>query len=430
MPKKDETKTEPFYLNVGDPDVRANLYETYAGLRSKSPVTRALLTAGEDMDAKSLTGATGREVYLITAYDEASAMMSDDRYSVDPRSIMTPEQLAQMPAIPKEYEPLLKSMQVFDPPDHTRLRRLVQPSFTPRKIEELRPNVQRLTDELLDTAEREAKERGETAPNRRMDLLESFAYPLPLTVILEMLGVPQSVQVEVRDWTSTWTEYGIETEEYRNALNDFIAFLHELFADKRANPANDLTSELVHAEEEGDRLNEDELLSMVFILIFGGHITTVNLVSTGIVQLLNHPDQRARLEADPELVKNAVEEILRYSGSVEMLVRHAKEDVELAGTVIPKGSGVMAVMAAADRDPARFPQPDVFDIARPEANRHLAFARGVHVCLGAPLARMEGQVAIGTIFRRYPDLRLEDPNTKVELLASQQRGVENATVLF
>jgi cytochrome P450 family 107 subfamily K polypeptide 1 len=430
MPRPTHATTTPIHLDLRDPDVRANIYETYSALRGEKPVAPGILTVS-DQDDTDFSGTLGRELSFATGYDEALAVLTDDRFAIDGRAVMTPEQLATLPPVPDEFRPLLSNLLSLDPPDHTRLRRLVQPSFTPRTMEAMRPRIQAIAEELLDAAERAAAARMETAPNRMIELIDAFAYPLPMTVISELLGVPMEDRAQVRAWSEALIESQAPTEEMRSVLVDFTAYLRQLFEQKRRQPADDLTSQLVHAEEEGDKLDDEELLSMVFILIVAGHVTTVNLIGNAVLALLTHPDQLARLHANPELVKGAVEETLRFWGPVEMAApRFARDDLEFAGTTIRRGRAVLPVLAAADRDPERFPSPDRFDIERPDASRHVAFGKGVHLCLGAPLARVEGQIAVETVFRRLPELRLAEPLDAPPIHPSLFRGPERLSLLF
>jgi cytochrome P450 len=304
-------------------------------------------------------------------------------------------------------------------------------------MEALRGNIQQIVDDLLDQAELAAAERGEVAPNRRMDLIETFAYPFPVTVISDMLGIPREDRDTIRGWTehllSADRRRGQELdEETRAGLREFIDYLKDLFERKRHAPTDDMISRLVHAEEDGDMLDEEEVLSTVFLLFLAGHVTTVNLVGNGVVALLTHPDQLAKLKANPELLaKGVVEETLRYWGPVDFIGRRiAKQDVNVGDTVIPAGEQATVSLASANRDPERFANPDVFDITRAEANRHVAFGKGIHVCLGAPLARVEGQIAFATLFRRFPELRLAVPPDEVHWGGSFLRGFGRLPVLF
>ena len=399
-------------VDLFDPTFKANPYPTYAELRSEAPVYRAELP-------------DGRGVWLVTRYDDVVAVLKDERFAKDWRSAMTPEQLAQIPPIPEVMKPLSENMLDKDPPDHERLRRLVSKAFTPRLIERMRPRVQDIADTLLDAVE----------DNGGMDLIGDYAFPLPITVIAELLGVPVEDRNRFREWSDAAVS-GDTTQEYVEKIllphmQAFIDYLRALFEEKRDNPKDDLISALVLAEEAGDRLSEDELLAMVFLLLVAGHETTVNLIGNGTLALLQNPDQLQKLRDDPSLIKPAIEELLRYDGPVETSTeRFAREDVAIGDTVIPKGEMVMIVIAAADHDPERFPEPDALDIARAD-NKHLAFGKGIHHCLGAPLARMEGQIALGTLLRRMPDLRLKgSPESLTWRPGMVLRGLKGLPVAF
>ena len=433
--------TEPVELNITDPHFMANAHELYADMRAKGPVSRVRFAGMEqevsgDGTEEQQNGFFGRrETFFVTHYDEVIETLLDDRFAVDPRSTMSSEQVEKLESqTPEEFRLLSRSIISLDPPDHTRLRKLVQPSFTGRGMQALRGSIQQIVDDLLDEAERDAAERGETAPERRMDLIEAFAYPFPVTVIGDMLGIPREDRETIRGWTENLlrVDRGRADEEVRAGLREFIDYLKDLFEHKRRAPTDDMISRLVHAEEDGDVLEEDEILATVFLMFLAGHVTTVNLVGNGVVALLTHPDQLAKLKANPDLLaKGVVEETLRYWGPVDFIGRRtAREDVEVGGTVIPKGEQATASLASANRDPERFANPEVFDITRPDANRHVAFGKGIHVCLGAPLARVEGQVAFATLFRRYPELRLAVPSEEVRWGSSFLRGFARLPVLF
>jgi cytochrome P450 len=439
MAHKEAGLTQPVELDIADSHFMADAYDTYADLRAKGPVSRVRFAGGEE---ESGDGEESREfffrneTFFVTHYNEVIATLLDDRFSVDPRSGMSEEQLEQQPPMPEELRPLSRSILLLDPPDHTRLRKLVQPSFTGRGMQALRGNIQQIADDFLDKAERDAAERGEATPDRGMDLIKTFAYPFPITVISDMLGIPREDRETIRGWKENLLRAdrlrGREMdEETRAGLREFIDYLQDLFERKRRAPTDDMISRLVHAEEDGDVLDGDEVLSTVFLMFLAGHVTTVNLIGNGVVALLTHPDQLAKLKANPELAKGVVEETLRYWGPVDFIGRRiAKEDVEVGGTVIPSGEQAAVSLAAANRDPARFANPDVFDITRADANRHVAFGKGIHVCLGAPLARVEGQVAFGTLFGRFPELRLAVPAEEVRWGASFLRGFARLPVLF
>jgi cytochrome P450 len=445
---EDVQRTKPVELNLADPHFMANAYDTYADLRAKGPISRVRFVTGADKaDEAPGDGANeqrpedffGGETFFVTHYDEALATLLDHRFSVDPRSAMSPEELEQQPEMPEEFRLFSRSILALDPPDHTRLRKLVQPSFTGRGMEALRGSIQQIADDLLDQAERDAAGRGEVAPERRIDLIEAFAYPFPVTVISDMLGIPREDRETIRGWTENLLSAerigrGREMEEeVRAGLREFIDYLKELFERKRRAPTEDMISRMVHAEEDGEILDEEEMLATVFLMFLAGHVTTVNLIGNGVVALLKHPEQLKRLKENPELLaKGVVEETLRYWGPVEFVGRRiAKEDVALNGTVISTGEHATVSLAAANRDAERFVNPDVFDIGRTDANRHVAFGKGIHVCLGAPLARVEGQVAFATLFRRYPELRLGIPDEEIRWGGgSFLRGFARLPVLF
>ena len=436
---KEARPTEPVELNIGDPHFMANAYDTYANLRAKGPVSRVRFASGAEEaagdDREEQRGFFGsQETFFVTHYDEVISTLLDHRFAVDPHSTMSPEQVEELEAqTPEEFRLFSRSIISLDPPDHTRLRKLVQPSFTGRGMQALRGTIQQVVDDLLDQAERDSAEHGEAAPDRRMDLIEAFAYPFPVTVISDMLGIPREDRETIRGWTENLlrVDRGRVDEEVRVGLREFIDYLRDLFQRKRRAPTEDMISRLVHAEEDGDILDDDEVLATVFLMFLAGHVTTVNLVGNGVVALLTHPDQLAKLKADPELAKGVVEETLRYWGPVDFIGRRiAREDVEVGGTVVPTGEQATVSLASANRDPARFANPDIFDITRAGANRHVAFGKGIHVCLGAPLARVEGQVAFSTLFRRFPELRLAVTAEEVRWGGSFLRGFARLPVLF
>jgi cytochrome P450 len=434
---EDARLTDFVELDRGDPHFLANAYDMYAELRAKGPVSRACIVGAEERRWKERRGFFRSETFFVTHYDEVLATLLDNRFSVDPRAEMSPEELKQESSVPEELRLISRSLISLDPPDHTRLRKLVQPSFTGRGMQALRGSIQQIVDDLLDQAERDAAERGELAPARRMDLIEAFAYPFPVTVISDMLGIPREDRETIRGWTENllradrYRDQEVD-EEIRAGLREFIDYLRDLFERKRQQLADDMISRLVHAEEDGDILNEEEVLATVFLMYLAGHVTTVNLVGNGVVALLTHPDQLKKFKEHPEeLAKGVVEETLRYWGPVDYIGRRiAKEDVEVGGTVIPKGEQATASLASANRDPERFADPDKFDISQADANRHVAFGKGIHVCLGAPLARVEGQVAFSTLFRRFPELRLAVPAEEVRWDNSFLRGFARLPVMF
>ncbi|MGH2616546.1 MAG: cytochrome P450 family protein [Thermomicrobiales bacterium] len=436
--ERDGATADVVELNISDPQFMATAYDTYAELREEGPVTRIKFRSGfEGEESGSPRDRMfNTETYFVTKYDDVISTLLDDRFSVDPKTVMTPEQREKTPEAPEEFRPFARSLLTIDPPDHTRIRKLVQPSFTGRGMEAMRPGIQEIVDNLLDRAEREAAARGETAPNRRMELIEALAYPFPVAVISDMLGIPREDRQKIRGWTQNLIRVDRgndpeKQEEVRAGLREFTAYLTGLFARKRVEPTDDMISRMVLIEEDNDVLDEEEMLATVFLMYLAGHVTTVNLVGNGVVALLTHPEQLAKLQADPGLAKNVVEETLRYWGPVDFIARRiATEDLEIAENPIAKGDHVAVGLASANRDPERFVDPNAFDITREDANRHVAFGRGIHVCLGAPLARVEGQVAFETLIRRYPDLRLAVPADEIKWGGSFLRGFGQVPLLF
>ncbi|MGE3287232.1 MAG: cytochrome P450 [Pseudonocardia sp.] len=362
-----------------DPD------ELYRRLRDERPVTRALAP-------------NGLPVWLVTRYPDVRAALVDPRLAKDARKI--PELIARADSPPPARafaESLVQHMLNADPPDHTRLRKLVGKAFTMRAIARLRPRIEQLATELADAME---------ASGPTVDLLDAFAFPLPMTVICEILGVPQEHRAEFREWSNTLLS-GASDEQRGAAAMAMAAFLTQLVADKAAHPGEDILSDIVRASEDGDSLSPGETTAMAFLLLVAGHETTVNLIGNGMLALLRHPDQRERLRADPDLVRNAVEEFLRYDGPVNLATfRFTTEPVTIAGTTIPEGQFVLVSLLGANRDPARFPDPGRLDVER-DASGHLAFGYGIHHCLGAPLARLEGEIAFRTLLERFPDMTLD-----------------------
>jgi cytochrome P450 len=433
-------------LDISDPQFMATAYDTYNELRDKERISVVRFTAGNqdadksDEEKKQRSPREeffNRESFFVTHYDDVVSTLLDDRYVVDPRSMMTPEQRAAAEAdAPEEFRPLSRSLLSIDPPDHTRIRKLVQPSFTGRGMEAMRPAIQQVADTLLDRAEADAAARGETPGNRQMELIRSFAYPFPVAVISNMLGIPPEDREQIRGWTENLlrVDRGRDeamNEQVRQGLKDFTAYLQDLFERKRRHPDDDMISRMVVATEDGDVLTEEEMLATVFLMYLAGHVTTVNLVGSGVVAVLSHPEQEELLRNDLSLSKNLVEETLRYWGPVDFIGRRfATQNIELEGEEIPRGSQVAVSLGAANRDPEKFANPDVFDITRADANRHVAFGRGIHVCLGAPLARIEGQIAFETLFRRYPELRLAVPVEEIMWSNNFLRGFRQIPVLF
>ncbi|MGW7438450.1 cytochrome P450 family protein [Streptomyces sp. NPDC054849] len=398
----------PVLLPYADPAFVADPFPLYRRLREDGPVRRVVIAGGLD-------------AWLVTRYEDGLEALSDPRLSSDVRDASDARLLEQLPDT--ERESILSNMLRSDPPDHTRLRRLVSKAFTARRVAEMRPRIQAVTDRLLDAV----------VPAGRADLVADFALPLPVTVISELLGVPVDDRHDFQRWTDRMIMRGAEPPDpavVNEAWQHMRAYVTELIQAKRAQPGDDLLSGLITARDEEQRLNEDELIAMVFLLLAAGYITTVNLIAGGIAVLLAHPEQLALLRADPELLTGAIEEILRYDGPVSPgIARFAREDVEIAGVTVPRGATVLIASAVADRDPARFPDPDRLDITRQD-NAHLAFGHGVHYCLGAPLARLEGHVAIGTALRRLPGLALAVEPDEIRWRPGGLRGPLSLPVTF
>jgi cytochrome P450 len=368
---------------------RAETYATFARMREEDAVFCQVGIDGETM------------LWFVTRHDDAVAVLLDDeRFVRDPALALTQEELeAFRSGMPEGMAFVENHMLNKDGEDHRRLRRLVTKAFTPRMVEQLRPRIHEIADELIDAVE----SRGE------MDLVDEFAFPLPITVIAELLGIPVADRDRFRRWTNAMITPALTPEDmaqFGAFVDEFVTYLRELFERRRSTPGDDLISALLQVEEGGDTLSEEELFSMVVLLIIAGHETTVSLIGNAVLALLQHPDQRKALESDPTLMSHAIEELLRYDGAVERtLNRWAATDVELGGESIRRGEGVIVILGSADRDPSRFPDPDALDFEREDV-KHLAFGRGSHYCLGAPLARIEAEVALTTLLRRLPGLRL------------------------
>jgi cytochrome P450 len=365
------------------PEATSDPHPIYARLREAAPAHEIPLAA--DFTA-----------WMITRYDDARRALNDPRLSKDMRS--TPIRTGG--GWPDELRAAMDShMLSNDPPAHTRLRRLVSSVFTARRIADLRPDVQRISDELLDGL----------AGRDEVDLIGEYAFPLPLQVICELLGVPIDDRDSFRDWSNTIIASALVQGDplaAATAMNDYV---RELVARKRAEPDGALLSALISAVDDGDRLTEDELTSMVFLLLIAGHETTVNLIGNGLFLLLKHPDRMAALRADPLLTAPAIEEFLRIESPVKTATfRLATEPVEFDGVTVPAGAIVMVSLLSANHDPQAFADPEHLDLSRAD-NQHLAFGHGIHYCLGAPLARLEGDIAFTSLLERFPKLRSAQP---------------------
>jgi cytochrome P450 len=369
--------------DLASPVFKANPYPFYARLRIEAPVWRATLR-------------DRRTVWLVTRYEDVARVLKDDTFAKDKLNAMDPEQQTKGPWVPGFLKPLERNMLDLDDPDHTRLRALVSKAFTPRIIGQLRGRIETICEGLLDHMQRVRGRRD------RIDLVAGYALPLPATVIAELLGVPAEDHARFHRWSNRLVSVSSGRDMLRAipAARSFVRYLRKLVEQRRADPKDDLITALIRAEEAGDKLSEDELLAMAFLLLVAGHETTVNLIASGTLALLEHPEQAESLRRDPSLVKPAVEELLRYTSPVEIATeRYAREETDIDDTAIPRGELILAVLGSANRDERHFEDPDSLDLAR-DPNRHLAFGRGgVHHCLGAPLARMEGQIALNALLR-------------------------------
>ncbi|HEX6292827.1 MAG TPA: cytochrome P450 [Herpetosiphonaceae bacterium] len=371
-------------ININSADFLRNEYAYYRWMRSDAPVSKARM---------------GRliNMYVLARYDDALSMLKDKRF-VRNRSTATGKARRTPIPLPKVFSAMAKSMIIEDEPEHRRLRNLVHQAFTPRTVANLEGRIESLAHELLDTAERQGT----------VDLLDAYAQPIPVTVIAEMLGIPEADRAAFRQWTGVFTRSLSVRNMFRLYLDvrAIIGFMRDLIARRRADPRDDLLTALIQAEDEGQQLSEDELVSMVVLLLLAGYETTINLIANGTRTLLTHPDQLALLREQPALIGSAVEEILRFDSPVASTKpNYTVEEVTVSGVTIPKGAMVMPLIASANRDERVFDNPDTFDITR-TPNKHIAFGHGIHFCLGAPLARLEGKIALRTLIARYPELRL------------------------
>ncbi len=373
-------------VEVGSPKFNADPFPFYARLREEAPVFPVTLP-------------DKRRAWLVSRYDDVFEIFKDPRFLKNRRTAMSPEQLKKQPWIPPMFKTLERNMLDLDDPDHARLRGLVHKAFIPRLIEQMRDQVQTLTNDLLDTVE----------PRGRMDLIADFALPLSLTMIGRILGIPAEDNDKFHHWSKLLVSAkgtNISLLMLVPSMLRFMGYLRKLIKDRQVHPEDDLVTALVQAKEGSDQLSNDEVLAMIFLLLIAGHETTVNLIGSGSLALLEHPEQLEKLRSEPDLIKPAIEELLRFVCPVEMATeRYTGEEVTIAGTTIPKGEMVMVVIGSANRDSAYFESPDDLDLTR-ENNKHLAFGKGVHYCLGASLARLEGEIAINALLKRMPRLRL------------------------
>ncbi|MFE7977612.1 cytochrome P450 [Streptomyces shenzhenensis] len=356
-------------------------YDVYRRLRDSAPVHR-------------ITGPDGTPAWLVTRYDDVRDALADPRLSLDKRHATAGTYKGF--SLPPALDANLLNM---DPPDHTRVRRLVGRAFTPRRVQGLRAPIRRTADALLDAL----------GPHGSADLVAAYAAPLPITVICDLLGIPDQHRLDFRVWTDSLVAPDpARPEAGKGAVVAMLEYFTRLLRDKRAEPGDDLLSDLIAVRDDGDRLSEDELMSLAFLILFAGYENAVQLIGNSVLALLSHPDQLAALRRDPGLLPGAVEEFARYEGPALLAIRRFPvEDVTIGGVTVPAGETVWVSPAAANRDPARFPDPDRLDLGR-DAGGHLTLGHGIHYCLGAPLARAETEIALAALLERFPDLALGD----------------------
>ena len=370
---------------------RANSYDTYAKMREDRPVLAV--------------GGSHSRVWYVTGYDAARQILGNHKQFVkDYRNTLPERERKQLPPEPELYELLNYNMLGVDAPDHTRLRAIVSKAFTNRRIMALEPRIQEIADELI----------ADFPASGEIDLIDAYAFPLPIIVICELLGIPASDRDQFRVWSNSFVE---GSANYASEMMAFFWYIARMVSERRDAPQNDLISALIQAEENGAKLSEQEIYSMIALLIVAGHETTVGLISNAMLALLQHPAQMERLRQSPDLTVAAIEEFLRYDNPVEQASpRYAAEDVEIDGQLIQRGEMVMVVVGAANRDPHQFDDPNTLQTEQSDHKHpgHLGFGYGVHYCLGAPLARLEGRIAINTLLQQYPNMELALPVSELQ----------------
>jgi cytochrome P450 len=390
--------TSPF----STPEYMADPYQYYARLQAESPVVETVLP-------------DGAEVYLITTYDDVLAGLKDSRLVKNvsnARSEMKDVKGAQ-------NQTLLKA----DPPEHTRLRALAQEAFKPKLVNQMRDHIQEIANRLIDAMQAEGK----------ADFIESFAYQLPIIVICEILGIPPEDNHLFREWSTAFSTTGMLNAENPKTIPEMgqlMGYLNNLVEQREKDPKDDFVTDMIRAEYEGGKLGRFEVIAMLIFMLVAGHETTVNLLGNGMLELLKNPDQLEKLKADPTLVKSAVEELLRFVNPIQFVNRYAAEDIVYSGVTIPRGSHVLLMIAAANYDSAHFQNPTALNLTEGDS-RHLALGQGIHYCLGAPLARLEGEIAFTTLLRRLPNIRLAIHPNDVEWRSTLTlRGLASLPIEF
>jgi pimeloyl-[acyl-carrier protein] synthase len=400
-----------FKFNPLLPEFHVNPYPTYHRLRSEEPVHWSFLG-----------------VWVLTRYADVKAVLRDPRFCSDQVPKRIKDKSHYLEQQQRDLNTLAQATSKFifflDPPDHTRLRGLVSKAFSLGVVERMRPQIQETVDELI----------SKVWDKGSMDIISDLACPLPVIVIARMLGVPDKDRSKLHQWSNDLSRIldllmSLEAYEHLNkVVMEFTEYFSGLIAEREKSPKEDLLSALIAAREQGDRLSKEELLATCMMLFATGEESTVNLIGNGMLALLRQPDQMELLKREPALIQSAVEELLRYDTPLQHTARMATEDVEIGGKIIRAGENVLVSLGAANRDPAEFPEPDRLDLTRSE-NRHLAFADGIHYCLGASLARVEGQIAINTLVQQLPDLKIH--SNKLEWLEKiALRGLKALSVTF
>src|SRR5271170_1574578 len=365
-------------------EYKANPYAFYEELRRDRPVYKTLLP-------------NGTEVYVVSRYEDVLAGLKDSRLIKDISKVRG-KSFLEMIGIGRIRG---KNMLRADPPEHSRLRSLANEAFKPKYVRELRSRIQQIADELVDKVQAKGK----------MEFISEFAFPMPIRVISEMLGVPEKDQDKFRKWSGDLINSGALSSErtvITPPLAQLVQYVRKVVDDHRKNPRPDVVTQLIEAEDKGDRLSNAEVVSTVVLLLVAGHETTVNLIGNGLLALLLNPAQFEKLKQDPALIKPAIEELLRFVNPVQIVNRYATEKLQIAGQEIPSGSHLVLVLGAANHDPFYASNPEQLDLTRHDA-KHVAFGQGIHYCLGAPLARLEGEMAFETLLNRLPNLRLAVP---------------------
>ncbi|NRD79986.1 cytochrome P450 [Bacillus sp. BRMEA1] len=402
---------EKMAFDLYSSEYQNNPYPTLAYYRDHDPVHPFIISRGEYQ----------RQAWLITRYQDVITLLKDEKVTKDVMNILNTEG-KQTQEQKEELELLVNNMLFNDPPDHTRLRALVHKVFTPKMIGGLKNRIEQISNELIEGMKNKTE----------VELMEDYAIPLPVTVISEMMGIAKEDRHQFRVWSNaiTTVSNGDNASKFQETIKEFIQYLEKIIEKRKKNPSDDIISGLVIAEENGDMLSHKELLSTLFLLIIAGHETTVNLIGNGMLALLQHRDQFEKLKKHPEFMKTAIEEFLRFTNPVEFATsRYAVKDFTFRDNEIKKGDFLFLGLAAANRDPDQFVNPNELDITR-HPNQHLAFGNGIHFCLGAPLARLEGQIAFQHLIQNFPNISLRS-DVEIEWRHSEIfRGLKSLPIIL